>query len=782
MRADQKRSLTPTTAAKEKRVRVKQDHDWDEDEIPFFLDQNDCFQNTVKSERGDTKDPTRGAEFKRIIQPQSRSVNTLVIQTTRELAAVGKRLVQAPRLLDDGILFDWVLDYSAKQESVDSLLAVAGIDTRALGPALQRVAPSGSEQGSSRDALPMIIDLLSDHESDVDDKTTIKLLGPEGGASHPIVIDKEEEDELELTVTSQHGDGLAELSPRPAESAADTNGDDRTEVSTSATSETNAAGPSQLRRLVDHDDEVEDIAAPCRDHHPERPRADQNRDDRQAEDKKRDSRSVNLYGSFNMLASSDSEKESEDEDERPSETPGSATTGSRDFAGSRPAKQLRPPFDHDNRVRISRTTFDDASAEPLIGGTRVPPRPSRHSRTIAGPSNSGRSSQKAARPARRSTLSRAVLEEQDSDGRDGDRSSLEDSDELRPQALSTWRRHVVAIPKAEFARARRLIAPIDQGIPYATITMRGDGSFIDRRRLTRISAFSLPLYEPDKSPVALVADACLVGDKTIVVGYAHGAHQASLILLGDQRQPRRVDLAHRAHSTVQENRNLGTSRPNPGISALAPCDGSRLQFLSGGEDRAVHLWTLRNTDGGYKASSCRLNVPQFQKVQALAYRSADETVFSCGGTSISEVKISARYAPDPIRVSDGRILQIHVHPQDPQVVILEVDHIQDQILVYDMRKGGFNRPPTLQFGHRDENAQGNTRFMKGSALNSFFARPHNDGKTGVVQVWDYRQARAVVACFKEEHPAPIVHTVLSGSDVLAYGGPSVTVWRTNNRN
>jgi len=513
-----------------------------------------------------------------------------------------------------------------------------------------------------------------------------------------------------------------------------------------------------------------------------------------------------------MLASSDSEEVSGDEDNRPSERPRRATTGSRDFVGSRPAKPPRPLFDRGKRMRTPSATCDDASAEPLIGGARISPSPSQHSHTIAGPSHSGRPFRQAARPARRSTLSRAVVKDQNGDGRDGDRSSSEDSEELRPQALSTRSRdverpttlrrssvstrgdstlfginahidrHEVSIPKAEFARARRLLASIDQGIPYATIAMRGDASFIDRRRLTRISAFSLPLYEPDKSPVALVADACLVGDKTIVVGYVHGAYQASLILLGDQRQPRRVALAHRAHSTVQENRNLGTSRPNPGISALAPCDGSRLQFLSGGEDRTVHLWTLRNTDGGYKATSHRLRVPQLQKVQALAYRSVDETVFSCGGTSISKVNISARYVPDPVRVSDGRILQIHVHPQDPQVVILEVDHMDNQILVYDMRKGGFNLPPTLQFGHRDENAQGNTRFMKGSALNSFFARPHNDGKAGVVRVWDYRQARAVVACFKEEHPAPIAHAVLSGSDVLAYGGPSVTVWRTSSTN
>lgn len=44
-------------------------------------------------------------------------------------------------------------------------------------------------------------------------------------------------------------------------------------------------------------------------------------------------------------------------------------------------------------------------------------------------------------------------------------------------------RHEVNVPKAEFARARRLIAPIDRRIPYTTVTMRGDASFIDKQGL-----------------------------------------------------------------------------------------------------------------------------------------------------------------------------------------------------------------------------------------------------------------------------------------------------------
>ena len=71
----------------------------------------------------------------------------------------------------------------------------------------------------------------------------------------------------------------------------------------------------------------------------------------------------------------------------------------------------------------------------------------------------------------------------------------------------------------------------------------------------------------------------------------------------------------------------------------------------------------------------------------------------------------------------------------------QTDQIENQVLVYDTRKGGFHHRPALQFGHRSSpHAENNTRFMKGSTLNSFFARPYNEGDKGAVRVWDYRKA------------------------------------------
>ncbi len=103
-------------------------------------------------------------------------------------------------------------------------------------------------------------------------------------------------------------------------------------------------------------------------------------------------------------------------------------------------------------------------------------------------------------------------------------------------------------------------------------------------------------------------------------------------------------------------------------------------------------------------------------------------------------------------------------------------------------------------------------------MHSFFARGYGDG---VVLVWDYRNGaqkvrfpslsaaavsfpqcpfvpKSTVPCclmdlsltspwlvlqkvlerFQFQRPAEVVHTVLAGSDVIAYGGYSVTFWST----
>ncbi|KDQ64753.1 hypothetical protein JAAARDRAFT_118117, partial [Jaapia argillacea MUCL 33604] len=103
----------------------------------------------------------------------------------------------------------------------------------------------------------------------------------------------------------------------------------------------------------------------------------------------------------------------------------------------------------------------------------------------------------------------------------------------------------------------------------------------------------------------------------------------------------------------------------------------------------------------------------------------------------------------------------------------QVDHLDQQIQIFDVRKGGFNRAPCFLFGARDQDNKPQTRYRKGSSYMSYFSLGYNDGS---LRIWDYRKPKAIVVKMQHRRPEPIVHTMFSASDVVAYGSHVVTFW------
>lgn len=141
-----------------------------------------------------------------------------------------------------------------------------------------------------------------------------------------------------------------------------------------------------------------------------------------------------------MQADSSSDHDDTDED-----------MGGVDVTSREEARSLRPPT-HDRSRRRARVRAPESG---LQSKRNTSPEPSRHSN-----------------PARRAP-SRSISEDMGSDS---------DQDEPDPAGQENPTGHTVVIPKAGYARGRRLLAPRNQDLPFTTILMRGDAHFVDQRR------------------------------------------------------------------------------------------------------------------------------------------------------------------------------------------------------------------------------------------------------------------------------------------------------------
>lgn len=109
----------------------------------------------------------------------------------------------------------------------------------------------------------------------------------------------------------------------------------------------------------------------------------------------------------------------------------------------------------------------------------------------------------------------------------------------------------ICVPKADFAKGRRVLLPKNKALPMAAVYMRGDAQFIDQRRRyvcinrrvshkfnirtcsVRLSQLSLPIEKDDEAGLRHVVDAHLLRDDLVVLGYSHGRTQVTCLPLDE---------------------------------------------------------------------------------------------------------------------------------------------------------------------------------------------------------------------------------------------------------
>lgn len=87
----------------------------------------------------------------------------------------------------------------------------------------------------------------------------------------------------------------------------------------------------------------------------------------------------------------------------------------------------------------------------------------------------------------------------------------------------------------------------------------------------------------------------------------------------------------------------------------------------------MRMWTLNVENGEFMGQSQRLiTADHTTTVQALTYRSFDNTVFSASGPFIHTADLGQRAKGVKQERLSNHLRQIHLHAERPHVVILEV--------------------------------------------------------------------------------------------------------------
>jgi len=125
---------------------------------------------------------------------------------------------------------------------------------------------------------------------------------------------------------------------------------------------------------------------------------------------------------------------------------------------------------------------------------------------------------------------------------------------------------------------------------------------------------------------------------------------------------------------------------------------SAVKVFTGGFDKTVALWDIeRERDSVFNTKVTALPVRHKSYISAVASRG--QTLLSASGKNLLQSDIQSE-AKDTSSRFGAKVQQIHLHPTDHDVVILEIADLDDQMRVYDLRIGLRGRPQ-MQFGRRD---------------------------------------------------------------------------------
>lgn len=323
---------------------------------------------------------------------------------------------------------------------------------------------------------------------------------------------------------------------------------------------------------------------------------------------------------------------------------------------------------------------------------------------------------------------------------------------MAPPSKPTPGRSLLLLPKTPNNKPRRVLVLMSD-LPFVTVSMRADVQFWHRTRKHRLSAFSIPSGDNFRH----VVDACLVKENIAVIGYANGPCDISILRLVEDEAPALSESSHRPHTGSDQSR---TPSIRCGLNCLSPLFSANesVQFFTGGHDKSIRLWTLHPDNLALASSESISKIGTIPSSLA----AVETTLYVGTGQKILTLDIDHPTARPRQARCGNAVSQIHVH--DRNVFIVETNHLDHQVQIWDKRASGFDRPPKLQLGYRHTGTLSLSSCSKGGALHSYFVKGYPDGG---VCFWDFRNVKRPL---RTQHMLSdsVIHAVMTDQNIICY--------------
>ncbi|CAE6382431.1 unnamed protein product [Rhizoctonia solani] len=275
--------------------------------------------------------------------------------------------------------------------------------------------------------------------------------------------------------------------------------------------------------------------------------------------------------------------------------------------------------------------------------------------------------------------------------------------------------NMLPLRRGKYDKTRRLLAASDSAILH--VSWLGVMQLVDRysRRIVATG------FGPDAPSDISVEDACSLSPSSTALALSGNESQLAIATLGEGNFGF-LPLQDRPHDAK-------------GVCSIVPVDPQSAITL-GHDHRYIH-WKFQQD----QCSVDLLSLPKLHLCSALAFDPLHSNIITAGSESNKRSKLTLHNLADPMHIPNTVELSnhphhVHVDPDNPFLLILELARLDDQFQVHDIRMPLYQC--VQKFGYQNVVHEKAEFRVRGSSRGNYFAR----GDTGILRLWDRRSPKS----------------------------------------